>query len=80
MLATRKRRTVGHWGRRGMSGRPRRRVYTGGAVTRRAESRVFFKLGTQQVASGTRLGDWLGVVLMLAAIAAWGMLLMLLDT
>jgi hypothetical protein len=80
MLTTRKRKMVGRLGRRGMSERPRRRVYTGGAVTRPAESRVFFTRGTQQMASGTRLGDWLGAALMLAAIAGWGTLLMLLGS
>jgi hypothetical protein len=55
-------------------------VYAGGAVTRRAESRVFLFRTTQQVASGTRLGDWLGAAVMLAAIAGWGTLLMLLGS
>jgi len=63
-----------------MSARPRRRVYAGGAVTRRAESRVFLIRTTQQVASGTRLGDWLGAAVMLAAVAGWGTLLMLLGS
>ena len=72
--------TVRHARRRAVSVRPRRRVYVGRAVTRRASSRVFLTRGTQQVASGTRLGDWFGAVLMLAAIAAWGTLLMLLGT
>jgi hypothetical protein len=62
-----------------MAARPHRRVYAGGAVTRRAESRVFLTRKTQQVTSGTRLADWLGAVLMLAAITGWGMLLMLLE-
>jgi hypothetical protein len=62
-----------------MPARPHRRVYSGGAVTRRAESRVFLTRKTQQVTSGARLADWLGAVLMLAAIAGWGTLLMLLE-
>ena len=78
MLATR--RTARHSGRRVMPTRPHRRVYSGGAVTRRAESRVFLTRRTQQVASGTRLGDWLGAALTLAAIAGWGALLVLLGS
>ena len=77
MLATR--RTARHSRRRTMSARPRRRVYTGGAVTRREESRVFLTRKTQQVTSGGLLADWLGAVLMLAAIVGWGTLLMLLS-
>ena len=77
MLATRK--TVGHARRRALSVRPRRRVYVGSAVTLLASSRVFLDLTTQQVTSKTRLGDWLGAALMLAAIAGWGTLLMLLG-
>ena len=78
MLATR--RTAWHSTRRAVSARPRRRVYTGSAVTRRAESRVFLTRRTQQVASGTPLGDWLGAALTLAAIAGWGALLVLLGS
>jgi hypothetical protein len=77
MLATR--RTARHSARRAMLARPHRRVYAGGAVTRRAESRVFLTRKTQQVTSEARLADWLGAVLMLAAIAGWGTLLMLLE-
>ena len=77
MLATR--RTARHSGRRAMPARPHRRVYTGGAVTRREESRVFLTRKTQQVTSGGTLADWLGAVMMLAAIAGWGTLLALLG-
>jgi hypothetical protein len=77
MLATR--RTARHSGRR-VSTRPHRRIYTGGAVTRREESRVFLTRKTQQVTSGRRLADWLGAIMMLAAIAGWGTLLMLLGS
>ena len=75
MLATRTR--GWHSRRRAMPARPRRRAYAGGAVTRRAASRVFLARSAQQVASGTRLGDWLGAAAMLAAIAGWGTLLAL---
>ena len=78
MLATR--RAVSHSRRLKMPARARRRVYTGKAVTRCAESRVFLTRRTQQVASGTRLGDWLGAALTLAAIAGWGALLVLLGS
>ena len=78
MLATK--RTAGHSRRRAVTTRPRRRVYTGSAVTRSRESRVFLARRTQQVASGTLLGDWLGAALTLAAIAGWGTLLMLLGS
>ena len=77
MQATRK--AVSHSRRRGALVRPRRRVYAGAAVTRRAASRVFLARTTQQVASGTRLGDWLGAAGMLAAIAGWGTFLALLG-
>jgi len=77
MLATR--RTAWHSTRRAVSARPRRRVYTGSAVTRRAESRVFLTRRTQQVTSGGRFADWIGAALMLAAIAGWGTLLMVLG-
>ncbi len=77
MLATR--RAVSHSRRREMPARARRRVYTGNAVTRCAESRVFLTQRTQQVASGGRLADWIGAALMLAAIAGWGTLLMVLG-
>ena len=78
MPATRK--AISHSRRRSTSARPRRRVYAGAAVTRRAASRVFLARTTQQVASGTRLGDWLGAAVMLAAMAGWGTLLMLLGS
>ncbi len=77
MLATR--RAGLHSRRRKMPARARRRVYTGNAVTRCAESRVFLTQRTQQVASGGRLADWIGAALMLAAIAGWGTLLMVLG-
>jgi hypothetical protein len=77
MLATRK--TVRHWRQRALPGHLRRRVYVGSAVTRRASSRVFFARTTQQVTSRTRLGDWLCAAVMLAGIAGWGALLMLLG-
>jgi hypothetical protein len=78
MLATRG--TAWNSTRRAVSARPRRRVYTGSAVTRRAESRVFLARRTQQVASGRGLGDWLGAALTLAAIVGWGALLALLGS
>jgi hypothetical protein len=63
-----------------MPERARRRVYTGKAVTRCAESRVFLTRRTQQVTSaGGRLADWIGAALMLAAMAGWGTLLMVLS-
>jgi hypothetical protein len=62
-----------------MSVRPRRRVYVGTAVTRRASSRVFLTRTTQQVTSGTRLGDCLGAAVTLAGIAGWAALLVLLG-
>ena len=72
-------RAVSHSRRRKMPAGARRRVYTGKAVARSAESRVFLTRRTQQVASGGRLADWIGAVLMLAAIAGWGTLLMVLG-
>jgi hypothetical protein len=77
MQATRK--TVRHARRRALSVRPRRRVYVGSAVTRRASSRVFLARTTQQVAAGSWLGDWLGAAVTLVGIVGWGMLLMLLG-
>lgn len=77
MLATRK--TVWHTRRRAWPVRPRRRVYVGSAVTRRASSRVFLDRTTRQVTSRTRLGDWLGAAVTLAGIAGWAALLMLLG-
>jgi len=77
MLATR--RAVSHSRRLKMPARARRRVYTGKAVTRCAESRVFLTRRTQQVTSAGPLTDWIGAALMLAAIAGWGTLLMVLG-
>jgi len=77
MLATR--RTVGHSRRRGTSVRPRRRIYAGSAVTPRESSRVFLARRTQQVASGTRLAEWLGAAVTLAGIVGWGTLIILLG-
>ena len=78
MLATR--RTVGHARRRALSVRPRRRMYVGSAVTRRASSCVFLGRTTQQVTSRRRLGDWLGAAVTLAGVAGWVALLMLLGS
>lgn len=77
MLATK--RTVRHARRRATSVLPRRRVYVGSAVTRRASSRVFLARTTQQVTLRTRLGNWLGAAVTLAGVAGWGALLMLLG-
>jgi len=77
MLAAK--RSVRYSRRRAMSVRPRRRVYVGTAVTRRASSRVFLTRTTQQVTSGTRLGDCLGAAVTLAGIAGWAALLVLLG-
>ena len=77
MLATR--RTGRQSGRRAMVARPRRRVYVGSAVTRRASRRVFLIRATQHMTARTRLGHWLGAALMLVGIAGWGMPLMLLG-
>ncbi len=77
MLATQ--RAVRHSRRRAMPVRPRRRVYVGGAVTRRASSRVFLTRTTQHVTSTGLLRDWLGAAATLAGVAGWGMLLMLLG-
>jgi hypothetical protein len=62
-----------------MSVRPRRRVYVGNAVTRRASSRVFLTRTTQQVTSRKLLGDCLGAAVTLAGVASWAALLMLLG-
>jgi hypothetical protein len=70
-------RTVRHGRRRTMPVPPRRRVYVGGAVSRRASSRVFLARTTQQVTSRRLLADCLGAVFMLAGIAGWLALLML---
>jgi len=72
-------RSVRYSRRRAMSVRPRRRVYVGSAVTRRASSRVFLTRTTQQVTSRTRLGDCLGAAVTLAGIAGWAALLVLLG-
>ena len=71
--------TVRHGRRRAMSVLPRRRVYVGSAVTRRASSRVFLARTTQQVTSRTLFGDCLGAVITLAGVVGWGALLMLLG-
>lgn len=72
-------RSVRYARRRAMSVRPRHRVYVGRAVTGRAASRVFLARTTQQVTSGTRLGDCLGAAVTLAGVAGWAALLMLLG-
>jgi hypothetical protein len=77
MLVTR--RTVRHARRRAMSVRPRRRVYVGSAVTRRASCRFFLTRTTQQVTSRKLLGDSLGAAVTLAGVAGWAALLMLLG-
>ena len=77
MLAAR--RTVRQTRRRTMSTRPRRRVYVGSAVTRRASSRVFLTRTTQQVTSRKLFRDCLGAAVTLAGIAGWAALLMLLG-
>ena len=73
-------RALRHSRRRTMPARQRRMTYVGGAVTRRASSRVFFTRTTQQVTSTWLLRDWLGAAATLAGVAGWGMLLMLLGT
>ena len=77
MLATK--RAIRHAGRRTMSARPRRRAYVGGAVRRRASSRVFLSRTTQQVTSRRLVGDCLGAAVTLAGVAGWAVLLMLLG-
>ena len=77
MLATR--RTGRHSERRAMLARPRRRVYVGSAVTRRASSRVFLIRSTQHVTARTLVGEWLGAAVTLVGIAGWAMLVMLLG-
>ena len=72
-------RTVRHSRRRAMPVRPRRRVYAGGAVTRRASSRVYLSRRTQQVTSKAPLRNSLGAAATLAAVAGWGTLLALLG-
>ncbi len=58
----------------------RRRVYVGSMVTRRSASRVFLSLTTQQMASRTRMADWIGGALMACGIVGWGALVVLLGT
>ena len=79
MLAAK--RTVRYARRRAVSVRvrPRRRVYVGSAVTRRASSRVFLAPTTQQVTLRKLLGDCLGAAVTLAGVAGWAALLMLLG-
>lgn len=77
MLAAK--RSVRHSKRRGVLVRPRRKVYVGSAVTRRAPSRFFLYRTTQQMTLRTLVGDWLGAAAMLAGFAGWGTLLMLLT-
>ena len=72
-------RTVRHSRRRGMPVGPCRRVYVGGAVTRRASSRVFLSRTTQQMTSKAPLRNSLGAAAKLAAVAGWGTLLALLG-
>ena len=77
MLAAK--RTVRHARQRAMSVRPRRRLYVGSAVTRRASSSVFLSRTTQQVTSRKLLGDCLGAAVTLAGVAGWAALLLLLG-
>src|SRR6266849_3783618 len=56
------------------AGRPRRRIYMGRTVTRRAAATIFLRRTTQQVAARSRLADWLGAVAMLGGVVGWGML------
>ena len=80
MLATRR---TGRYARRravSVRVRPRRRVYVGGAVTRRASSRVFLARTAQQVTSRKLLDDWLGAAVTLAGVAGWAALLLLLGS
>lgn len=65
---------------RRVTGRGRRRVYAGSAVTRRASSRVFFVHTTQHMASRTLLGDWLGAAFMVCGAVGWGALFVLLGS
>jgi hypothetical protein len=75
------RRTVRYAKRRAVSVRvrPRRRVYVGSAVTRRASSRVFLVRTTQQVTARKLLSDCLGAAVTIAGVAGWAVLLMLLG-
>ena len=60
--------------------RRRRRVYVGSAVTRRESSRVFLTRTTQQMASRTVAGDWIGGALLAFGIVGWGALLAFLGS
>ncbi len=62
------------------AGRPRRRIYLGRTVTRRAVATIFLRRTTQQVAARPRLADWLGAVAMLGGMVGWGMFLTLLGS
>ncbi len=62
------------------AGRPRRRIYLGRTVTRRAVATIFLRRTTQQVAARPRLADWLGAVAMLGGMVGWGMILTLLGS
>jgi len=62
------------------AGRPRRRIYLGRTVTRRAVATIFLRRTTQQVAARSRLADWLGAVAMLGGMVGWGMILTLLGS
>jgi len=77
MLAAK--RTVRHARLRTMPVCPRRRVYVGSAVTRRAWSRFFLARTTQQVTSRKLLEDCLGAAVTLAGVAGWAALLLLLG-
>lgn len=77
MLVTK--RAVRHARRREKSMRPRRRVYVGSAVTRRASSRVFLARTTQHVTSRRLVIDCLAAAATLAGVAGWAALLMLLG-
>jgi len=58
----------------------RRRVYVGSAVTRRESSRVFLTRTTQQMASRTVAGDWIGGALLAFGIIGWGALIAFLGS
>ena len=60
--------------------RARQRVYVGRMVTRRSSSCIFLSRTTQQMASRTRLADWIGGALMLCGIVGWGALVVLLGS
>ena len=63
-----------------MTPRRRRRIYVGSAVTCRESSCVFLARTTQQMASRTVLGDWIGGVLLACGIAGWGALIVFLGS